>query len=149
MPRSCLIIAGLVAALAASPLVAQEATVFGDKLGTVPVSNANRSKVSGTGQVTANLSGSTLTIEGTFEDLSAPATGVAVYAGKLGEQGAAEVATLEADNAESGSFNGTIEVSADQMEVLQASGFSVVVLTEPNPGGEIRAWLVAGNAPSN
>ena len=136
--------------LASVPLAsAQEATTFGDKLGTIPVSNANRAEVAGTGYVTANLSGTTLTVEGEYEGLTAPATGATVYAGRLGEKGGEEVGTLEASGDTSGTFSGTIELTEEQMEVLQASGMFVVVQTEPNPEGEIRAWLVAGNAPDD
>jgi hypothetical protein len=131
------------------PAPAQDATVFGDKLGTIPVSNANRAQVSGTGYVSGTLSGSTLEIEGTYEGLTAPASRVALFAGRLGEKGGEEVATLEPSGDTSGSFSGTVELSEDQLAILQASGMFVVVGTEPNPDGEVRAWLVAGNQPDD
>ena len=148
MRKAYLIALGLMAGVAATATFAQDATVFGDKLGTIPVANTNRAQVAGTGYVTANLEGNSLTINGDFEGLTAPATGVGVYAGQMAELGGTEVTVLEADAAESGSFTGTIELDDAQKEILQASGFLVVVQTEPNPTGEIRAWLVAGNTPN-
>ncbi len=44
-----------------------------------------------------------------------------------------------------GSFSGAVELSAEQVEVLNGSGLFVVVQTAANPTGEIRGWLVAGN----
>jgi hypothetical protein len=148
MRKAYLLLLGLMAGVAATASFAQDATVFGDKLGTIPVANTNRAQVAGTGYVTANLSGNSLTITGEFEGLTGPATGVGVYAGKLAELGATEVTVLEADAAEAGSFSGTIELDDAQQQILQDSGFYVVVQTEPNPTGEIKAWLVAGNTPN-
>ncbi len=137
-------------AMMASGGIAQEATTYGDHLGTIPVSNINRAKVSGLGSVSATLAGTTLTIEGDYAGLSAAATGVAVYAGSTGQMGvdqiktSTNIGTIVAGGTE-GTFSGTVELTEDQIALLNGNGIFVVVQTEANPDGEIRGWLVSGN----
>jgi len=137
-------------ALAASSGVAQEAVRYGDHMGTMPAANVNRASMSGRGMVSATLADNTLTIEGTFEGLKSPATGVAVFAGETGQMGvdqvktATNIGTIAAADV-SGSFSGTVELTDEQIALLNGNGIFVVVQTEANPGGEIRGWLVSGN----
>ncbi len=153
MKRVGLLLAGAAVSLAmfAMPTasIAQEAT-YGDKLGLIPVSNTNRRSIGGTGAVNATLSGTSLNIEGTYRGLAADATGVGVYAGAAGVMGgdkigeATLIETVAASGTE-GSFSGTVELTAEQVEALNDNALFVVVQTAANPTGEIRGWLVAGN----
>ncbi|RUT32771.1 CHRD domain-containing protein [Arsenicitalea aurantiaca] len=132
--------------LALSGAVAQDATTFGDKLGFMPVADTNRPLIGGTGHVSATLDGSTLTIEGEFEGLRSPATVLAVHTGPMAQTGP-EIAQIEIEGgATDGSFSGEIELDDEQLAMLQDNSIYVVVKSERNDTGELRAWLVANNA---
>src|SRR6516162_2421154 len=68
------------AALAATGALAADAT-FTAALGWVPIGGAERSDVAGEGKVTATLSGSKLSITGTFDGLPAKATAAKLHLG--------------------------------------------------------------------
>lgn len=139
----------MVGALLASPAaLAQNATQFGDKLGFVPVNDVNRALVSGTGQVSADLSDSTLSVSGEYEGVGSPVTSVAVHNAPPGVQGP-EVETFEVEGSDtSGSFSFEMDLNEEQMQMLQNNALYVVVRTENNENGELRAWLI-GDSVSN
>lgn len=129
---------------AATGAFAQNATTFGDKLGFMPRAATNQAFISGTGQVSATLEGSTLSITGEFEGMSGSVTGVSVHNAPMGQVGP-EFATLEFDGDNTGTFSGEIELTEEQLAELEDSAIYVVVQSDRSETGELRAWLVAGN----
>jgi hypothetical protein len=140
VPRACTcIVFTLFIALGVMHAAAQ--TQFGDKLGFVAVNNSNSPTITGTGWVRATLDGSTLTVEGEFENLSSQATNAHIHLAPPGQHGPV-VLPLEFTQATSGTLSGTFELTDEQLSELLAMNFYVNVHTELNPGGEVRAWLM-------
>jgi hypothetical protein len=107
-----------------------------------------------TGSVDFTLSGTELTVSGSFEGLSTPVepiagTGVHLHSGYTGENGGVEI-TLNpeiTDGGTAGTFDETVELNADQLELLAARGMYVNIHTEANPSGELRGQVLpAGNS---
>jgi hypothetical protein len=118
------------------------ATQFGDKLGVMPVANTNRPLIGGTGNVSATLDGSTLEIEGSYEGLRGEANRLALHAARPGMAGP-EIAAVEIAGAQAGDLDVTIELTPEQVALLQDNHIYVVLQTSRNTTGELRAWLMA------
>ncbi len=106
----------------------------------------------GTGAITAILDNMTLSVSGTFENLSSPfdptvGGGAHLHGGLFGQNGSVAlplVATVATDGLQ-GAFeevNNTFELTQDQLEALEARGLYVNIHTEGAPAGEIRGQLL-------
>jgi len=101
------------------------------------------------GLVTLELSGDELTITGSFEGLVAPiepvgGTGVHIHLGFTGQNGPVEISLdPELSNGNTaGTFDQTVEVSADQIEAMQNRQLYVNIHSERYPSGEIRGQIL-------
>jgi hypothetical protein len=135
-------LAMLAVGLLTVPSLAQGTVTYGDKLGFMPISNANRPKIGGTGEVSATLNGTTLAITGSYSGLKGDATTLAVHSAPPGMVGP-EIASIDIAGTTSGDFSGEVELSSDQVALLEADSLYVVVKTAGNETGELRAWLMA------
>ena len=111
---------------------------FKARLTALPVSAAYGS---GVGAVTAVLTGAKLSITGTFEGLSSPATAARLHRGAKGIRGPA-VAVLKVSGGTSGSITGVIELSPPQLQGVDKGSFYVQLHTERVPGGHLWGWLL-------
>ena len=128
--------------LAAAPGArAQEGARFGGRLSIVPVDFATRANVSGSGEAEALLEDRTLTVNGTFEGLSSPATAARLHRAPPARRGPA-VFDLDVTAAASGRVEGEIELDDLQVEALRQGEYYVQIATRNNPDGEIRGWLL-------
>ncbi len=101
------------------------------------------------GSVSAVLDGNTLTLTGSFEGLSAPVepvggTGVHIHTGFTGENGGVEV-SLDPEltgNNTAGTFNETVSLSPEQVEMLQNRSLYINIHSEAYPAGELRGQLL-------
>ena len=126
-------------------LAAQAGEKFSARLAWVPISGTERANVAGKGTATATLSGSRLTIAGSFEGLMAPATVARLHHGMAkGARGLA-IADLTIDNAQAGKISGTATLTAEQVESLKAGKLYVQVHSakgvEPD-GANLWGWLL-------
>jgi hypothetical protein len=125
-------LAGLAALAAAGALAAADAT-FTAALGWVPIGGAERNDVAGEGKVTATLSGSKLSVTGSFEGLPAKATAaklhLGVAKGARGPNGAA-IGELRVTGGTSGSVSGDVRLSAEQIEALRAGRLYLQIYSE-------------------
>jgi len=131
--------------LAGLALAAQGGEKFNARLGWVPISGTERANVTGKGSATATLSGSRLTIAGTFEGLAAPATVARLHHGMAkGARGLA-IADLTVDKAQAGKISGTATLTAEQISDLKAGKLYVQVHSakgvEPD-GANLWGWLL-------
>ncbi len=101
------------------------------------------------GLVTLELSGDELTITGSFEGLVAPiepvgGTGVHIHLGFTGQNGPVEIPLDPAlsDGNTAGTFDETVEVSAEQIEAMQNRQLYVNIHSERYPAGEIRGQIL-------
>lgn len=102
-----------------------------------------------TGTVDFTLNGTELTVSGSFENLSAPVapvaeTGVHIHAGYTGENGPVEVILTPelTDGGTAGTFDETVTLDLDQLELLADRGMYVNIHSEAHPTGELRGQVL-------
>ena len=126
-------------------LFAQAQDKFKTRLSVVPIANANaRNTVDGVGSATATLSGTTLTIAGTFEGLKSPATLAKVHQGTMmGVRGPA-IADLTITKAAKGSISGSLTLTPQQAEGLKKGHLYIQIhsMGAPEGGANLWGWLV-------
>ena len=86
------------------------------RLAWVPISGAERANVTGKGTATGVLSGTTLTVTGSFEGLAAPATAIRLHRGIAKGARGPMVADLVVTKATSGTISGTATLSPEDIE---------------------------------
>ena len=122
------------AAIAATGAVAAADATFTAALGWVPIGGAERNDVAGEGKVTATLSGSKLSIAGSFDGLPAKATAaklhLGVAKGARGPGGGAAIGELRVTAGTSGSVSGDVRLSTDQIEALKAGRLYLQIYSE-------------------
>jgi len=129
----------------AVPVIAQSGDTFTARLAWVPTTVRDRANVTGSGSVTARLSGTTLSIDGTFEGLAAPATAARLHEGvALGARGPA-FHDLTIARAASGAITGSVTLTSAQIDSLRAGKVYVQVHSEKgtdDDGSNLWGWLL-------
>lgn len=143
--RTCMRQIGLFLALlpmlfASSIAVAQNMNSLHARLSPMPVTAATVKTITGQGQVSATLNGTTLTIDGTFEGMSSPATMAHIHLGPKAIPGPV-ILRLDVSNGSSGTVSGSLTLSPEQVQALHAESFYVQIHSQTNPEGELRGWL--------
>lgn len=133
-------------AVTVEPLFAQSAQRFTARLGWVPISGAERADVAGKGAAAAQLSGSVLSVTGSFEGLPAAATAARLHQGvATGARGPA-IAELDITHADAGDIEGEVELGAGQLAALRAGFLYVQVHADgkglPEDGSVLWGWLL-------
>jgi hypothetical protein len=126
------------------PLSAQSSRTFKTRLSPVPIDVAMQSTIAGTGTVTAVLSGSKLSVTGSFEGLKSPATTAQVHRSPVrGVRGpvAFDLAVAKTDAA-SGTLTGTVDLTQMQVADLEKGRLYVQVHSEKAPDGNLWGWLM-------
>jgi hypothetical protein len=139
--RAAPLILGLAFVCLALSAPAQKDEQFKARLSTVPREASMMATVEGSGSATAELTGTKLTVTGTFTGLKSPATTARVYQGPaIGVRGSA-VFDLTATSAVSGSISGSSDLTAAQVEDLRQGKFYIRIDSEKAPDGNLRGWL--------
>lgn len=114
---------------------------FSTPLDPVAFDNSTVKNNVGSGNVTATLSGSTLTITGNYAGLSSEATGAQVKMGfAMGVPGDV-IGALKVSGGMAGQVSGSVKLTAAQTAGLKKGGVSVVVLSAKAPDGNLWGWL--------
>ncbi len=141
---SVLALAMFALGLLGAPLISTTAEVsaqsYRARLSPLPVDGRLVQTITGVGGVSANLSGSRLTVSGTFRGLSSPATAAHIHIAPPGRYGPV-AQPLTVTNAAEGSVSGDVQLSSEQVASLTGQSLYVVVHSEDNPAGELRGWL--------
>ena len=95
----------------------------------------------GIGNVTATLSGSNLTVAGTYSGLSSEATAAHVKMGLATGVPGEAVGDLKISGGMSGQISGTLRLSSAQAASLKQGGLSIVVDSSKAPQGNLWGWL--------
>ena len=126
--------------LSSSYATAQDMNLLHGRLSPMPVTSATVKTITGQGQVTAKLNGTTLTIEGQFEGMSSSATMAHIHLGPKAVPGPV-VLRLDVSAGSSGTISGSLSLSPEQVRALHAESLYVQIHSETNPEGELRGWL--------
>jgi hypothetical protein len=125
--------------LAAIPSTAQ---TFTTRLSPVASDIAMHANIAGTGTATATLSGTKLTINGSFEGLRTPATLAKIHQGTAtGVRGTA-ILDLTVSKALNGSVTGTVDLTSEQVESLRKGKLYIQIYSEKAPDGNLWGWLL-------
>lgn len=128
-------------ALCASP-AAQAGRQFRARLSPVPIDVAMQSTVAGSGSVTGTLTGTTLTLNGTYKDLRTAATAVRLHRGpRIAMRGPA-IAELKASGGTTGTIAGTVELTREQADDLANGRLYIQLHSEKAPDGNLWGWLL-------
>jgi hypothetical protein len=84
-----------------------------------------------------------LAINGTFQQLTSPATAAYFHRGADGQRGP-RVATLMVTKGATGVIKGDVMLTADDIAELQKGVYYVEIATEKAADGEVRGWLLSG-----
>ncbi len=126
--------------LSSSYAAAQDMNALHGRLSPMPVTSATVKTITGQGQVTAKLNGTTLTIEGQFEGMSSSATMAHIHLGPKAVPGPV-ILRLDVSAGSSGTISGSLTLSPEQVRALHAESLYVQIHSETNPEGELRGWL--------
>ncbi|MEQ1871614.1 MAG: CHRD domain-containing protein [Vicinamibacterales bacterium] len=127
--------------LSAAAFAQGKPEIYKARLSPLGVTNTTVSTTTGAGSATATLSGTTLTIEGTFEGLTGVATGANLRRGPKGIPGPV-VAAIEFPKASNGKLSATVTLRPDQVDDLRAGRLYLQIHSERAPEGSIRGWLL-------
>jgi CHRD domain len=120
---------------------AQAGKTYKTRLAPVPMDLSMAATVAGSGSVTAVLSGTKLTVNGTFDGLKSPATIVQMHKGQRGVRGPV-VLDLQATKAVTGTITGTLDLTPQLLQDLQNSRLYVQLHSERAPDGNLWGWLM-------
>ena len=127
-------------AVASSGRVSAQVGSFRARLSPLPVSGRTVRTITGLGQVRATLDGNRLTVTGTYQGMSSPATAAHLHFGTPGRPGPL-AQPLEVTTSPEGEVTGTAELTDQQVGALQAQSLYVQIHSEDNPAGELRGWI--------
>jgi hypothetical protein len=140
--KRALVVFGLIALVTTGFGAQQSQERYRVRLSTVPMDASMRANVAGTGAASAVLSGSRLTISGTFSDLRSRATVARVHRGIMtGVRGSA-LGDLTVSTAISGMLTGAVDLSPDQVEGLRKGQLYIQIHSEGAPEGNLWGWLL-------
>ena len=135
MPLPALLLALALAGIQTAPAPMQA------RLAPVPIDVAMQETIAGLGSATATLSGTTLSVEGTYRGLRSPATTVRIYeSARMGMRGAV-VGEFASGGGRSGAFKGTVTLSAAQATAFSKGLLYVQIQSEKAPDGNLWGWL--------
>jgi hypothetical protein len=142
--RRNLAVLGFTALLAvvSMPGAAQGQEKYKVRLATVPMDGGMRGTVAGTGSATAVLTGSKLTVNGTFDGLLSPATTAAVHRGPVMGVRGPSFGVLTVSKAPKGTLSGSIDLTPEQLQALRKGTLYVQIASEKAPDGNLWGWFV-------
>jgi hypothetical protein len=132
----------VVAMATAVALGAQTGETYKARLSAVPADARTRAALAGTGSATATLSGSKLTVNGSFEGLVSPATTAQLRAAVTAGVRGPVIQELSIPKATGGMISGSVDLTPDQIEKLHKGGIYVQIQSEKAPEGVLWGWLL-------
>ena len=132
----------VVAVILVTAASAQAPRTFKTRLGTVPVEAATLKGLMGaSGAVTAVLTGTKLTVNGTFKGLQSPATVARLHVAPMGQRGPAML-DVPVTKATSGMITGDLMLTAIQVDHLVRKRVYIQLYSEKAPEGVLWGWLL-------
>jgi hypothetical protein len=131
--------AGLAAAVALSAAAQND---FKIRLRPVPIEASTAANTTGEGQATAALSGTRLTLSGSFKGLKGPATVARLHQGAvMGVRGPA-FADVAVPQVIAGDFRAEVTLTSEQAAALRDGHVYLQIHSESAPDGNLWGWLL-------
>jgi hypothetical protein len=119
------------------------ADTYRANLGPMPLDAASRANIQGRGEVTATLSGTSLTISGHFGGLTSPATEAHVHISPvIGVPGELLPINLTLTPGATGTLSGSAVLAGPQTTALQAGRLYIQLSSQNVPSGTLWGWLL-------
>ncbi len=131
-----------VAVLLFTLLSSQATETFKVRLSAVPINAAMRATVAGKGSAVARFTDKKLSISGSFEGLRSAATIAQLHQGKVTGVSGPVVADLTISKETSGTVEGTIDLSPEQIDNLHKGRLYIQIHSEKAPDGNLWGWLL-------
>ncbi len=124
-------------------LAAQPPKTFRTRLAPVPIDLSMQATIAGSGAVSAVLTGTKLTVTGTFEGLRSPATIAQLHRSPVKGVRGPVVFDLTVSKTEgtSGTLSGTLQLTPIQVADLEKGRLYVQLHSEKAPDGNLWGWL--------
>ena len=126
----------------AAALIAQSGETYKARLSAIAADARTRPQLAGLGSASAVLSGSKLTVTGSFDGLLSPATVAQLRAGVAAGTRGPVVQELTISKAVSGMISGSSDLTPQQIEALHKGGLYVQISSEKAPDGVLWGWLL-------
>jgi hypothetical protein len=123
-------------------VVAQTRETFKARLSPVAVDAQLVSVITGHGAVSAVLTGSKLTVTGTFDGMHSAGTTAQLHQGVATGVPGAAIQDLTVSKAMGGAISGSVDLTAPQVEALRKGLVYVVVDSTGAPDGNLWGWLL-------
>jgi len=111
------------------------------RLSPMPVTALTVRTITGVGNFTASLSGTTLTISGQFNGMNSAATSAHVHKGPKAQTGPVAFA-IDVTKSMSGTISAETTLTPELIEALHSESLYIQIHSEGNPAGELRGWLL-------
>ena len=109
-----------------------------------PFDASTRADILGSiGQVSATLTGNILTVNGTFKDMTSPATAASIRIGLMKGVVGEAIGPLTVTRTVQGSVSGSVQLTPAQIEALNREAIYIRVDSEKAPDGNLQGWLEA------
>jgi hypothetical protein len=126
----------------AAVLAAQTGMTYKARLSAVAADARTRPALAGSGSATASLSGSKLTVNGSFEGLLSPATSAQLHAAIAAGVRGPVIQNLTIPNATSGMISGSADLTPEQVEEFHKGGIYLQIQSEKAPDGVLWGWFL-------
>jgi len=138
--RCALIVcAGMAIAMGAG---AQSPETYKTRLAPVAIDVAMKSTIAGLGSATAVLTGTKLSVNGTFEGLKSNATMAHIHQGSAPGVRGPKLLDLTVTKAMSGNLSGAFDLTPEQVERLKKGNWYIQIHSEKAPDGNLWGWLL-------
>jgi hypothetical protein len=121
-------------------LVAQDTTKA--RLSPVPADQKTRADLAGSGSVTGTLSGTKLTVNGTFDGLKSPATMAELHSAVAAGVRGPLITQLTVTKGTGGTITGSADLNPQQLTNYRKGGLYVQLYSEKTPEGVLWGWLL-------
>jgi len=129
-------------ACCAVALSAAQEEIFKTRLSATPADARTRASLAGSGSVSARLSGTKLTIDGSFEGLLSAATSATLHSAVAAGVRGPAIGDLTISKATSGTITGSVELTPAQLAGLRKGGIYVEIFSEKAPEGVLWGWFL-------
>lgn len=123
-------------------LLAQSGETYKARLSAVPADARTRPDLTGTGTATGVLTGTKLTVTGSFDGLKSAATVARLHNAVMAGVRGPAIQDLTISKAVSGTITGSADLTPPQLENLRKGGLYVQIYSEKAPEGVLWGWLV-------
>ena len=132
----------LVLAVIALSLAAQTKETFKTRLSATPADARTRAALAGSGSASATLTGTKLTVTGSFDGLVSPATTASLHSAVAAGVRGPAIADLTISKAVSGTISGSVDLTPQQMTSLHKGGIYILINSDKAPDGVLWGWLL-------